>query len=273
MRDREPERERDRNRELPERTYLRPAKELNHRIRTFLSEPQMEVLDDVGRFRVVNAKALTEFRYKGNRRAMERDLEYMQKMGLVSRTAVPVLDGPLTHVVTLTKTGAQLARHQPAAPGQKYYAGAGREAELMHDAGIYRMYQAEAAELQRQGMKVKRVVLEHELKGEVWGRTGKAKQSWTGADKETRLVVAKSLELKTVVDPKTGEEIIQFPDLRLEYETPQGELARADIELTTPNYRAHTIAAKRSCGMRIYGLRTNTWGVLPKPKPDKAFSR
>ena len=43
-----------------------------------------------------------------------------------------------------------------------------------------------------------------------------------------------------------------MPDLRIEYDTPDGELARLDLELATEHYRSRNISEKARAGFSIY---------------------
>ena len=45
---------------------------------------------------------------------------------------------------------------------------------------------------------------------------------------------------------------IELPDLRIEYETRDGERAHRDVELATENYSRSQLAGKHSAGFRIY---------------------
>ncbi len=70
-------------------------------------------------------------------------------------------------------------------------------------------------------------------------------------DLRTR-AAAEALHL-TVVDGH-----VQIPDLRLEYETRDGDLARVDLELATEHYRADQVAAKAQAGFTIYAPASQT---------------
>ena len=59
--------------------------------------------------------------------------------------------------------------------GQKLYAGFVKPGEVAHDAAIYRMYQAEAARIEKAGGKIRRVILDYELKQKVYSPLAKAK--------------------------------------------------------------------------------------------------
>ena len=48
------------------------------------------------------------------------------------------------------------------------------------------------------------------------------------------------------------DDTIQIPDLRLEYETPAGDVGRVDLELATEHYKPSQLAAKAQAGFTIY---------------------
>jgi len=45
---------------------------------------------------------------------------------------------------------------------------------------------------------------------------------------------------------------IPVPDLRIEYETREGDMGRVDLELATENYRPRQIAEKARAGFSLY---------------------
>jgi len=45
---------------------------------------------------------------------------------------------------------------------------------------------------------------------------------------------------------------VVIPDLRLEYETPDHEQSRVDLEVVTGNYRSGGLSAKARAGFRMY---------------------
>ena len=51
---------------------------------------------------------------------------------------------------------------------------------------------------------------------------------------------------------------IQIPDLRLEYETREGSVARVDLELATEHYKPSQVAAKAQAGFTIYAPASQT---------------
>jgi hypothetical protein len=72
-------------------------------------------------------------------------------------------------VLLLTKEGKRLAERQGDHPReQQFYAGFVKPQEVAHDAALYLMYQAEAAEIEKGGSTIRRVVLDYELKRSVY---------------------------------------------------------------------------------------------------------
>ena len=48
---------------------------------------------------------------------------------------------------------------------------------------------------------------------------------------------------------------IPVPDLRIEYEQPDGQLAQIDLELVTEHYRGRSLADKVKAGFSLYAPR------------------
>jgi hypothetical protein len=48
---------------------------------------------------------------------------------------------------------------------------------------------------------------------------------------------------------------IPVPDLRIEYQTAEGELRHVDLELATRHYRPQGLAAKARAGFSLYSFR------------------
>ncbi len=75
----------------------------------------------------------------------------------------------------------------------------------------------------------------------------------TASDTDLRTRAAAEALHLTVVDGH-----VQIPDLRLEYETRDGDLGRVDLELATEHYRADQVAAKAQAGFTIYAPASQT---------------
>jgi len=130
--------------------------------------------------------------------------------------------------------------------GQAFYAGFVKPREIAHDSAIYRMYQAEAAHIAKEGGRVKRVVLDFELKKKAYSPLARARAISLDEYNRKQRQIAEDHGLK-VIDGK-----IRLPDLRIEYETANGEAARVDLELATEHYRGDHMSAKERAGFKIY---------------------
>src|SRR5262249_38444579 len=109
------------------------------------------------------------------------------------------------------------------------------------------MYRAEEKRIEGDGGKVRRVILDYELKGRAYSDLAKAWKSKSPIEHaQHQAAVAEAYDLP-VVD---GHMV--FPDVRVEYEDRHGELQRLDFELPTENSRPSHIAAKAQAGFRMY---------------------
>jgi hypothetical protein len=202
-------------------------------------------LQQVGTFRVVNARDLQEFLYAGNRTMANQDLRSLTEQGLMRRhTMAGQGRGPRLAVVSLTRDGVALVR-QAAPEGQVMYDGFVKPREVPHDAALYRMYHAASRRIEQGGGRVRRVVLDYELKRQIQQRLNAPGVS-TGAVDALRQQVASDHGLRVV------DGTIQIPDLRLEYETSSGDTARVDLELATEHYKPSQLAAKARAGFTMY---------------------
>ncbi len=212
-----------------------------------LSRDETETLRDVGRFRIVNTEDLQRFRYPGNGEAARRDLRSLQAQGLLNQQAL--LDrGKKSSVLVLTKEGQRLLKRDTGlASGQAIYAGLVKPREAPHDASIYRMYQAEAKAIRARGGTIRRVVLDYELKRRVYAPLAKDRP---------RLKPAQYARRQAEVAAANGLEVVKgkipLPDLRIEYQTRDGEMAKVDLELATNHYKRSQISEKASAGFIVY---------------------
>lgn len=213
-----------------------------------LSPAELETMYDIGRFRTVAIVDLARHRYRGEIPAMQQDLRALRAQGLVQTRTV--WNGPRIQnlpVVVLTKLGKEiLQRHGSPQAGQALYARFVKPNEVRHDAAIYRMFQAECQKIERAGGRVRRVVLDYELKKKVYAPLAKAKALSPSEYAKRQQDVAQQHGLR-VIDGK-----IPLPDLRLEFETRSGELSRVDLELATKHYHARALAQKAQAGFSFY---------------------
>ncbi len=205
------------------------------------------------------------------RNLLRKDLERLRDLGLV-RTMPYVIGRERTTLVTLTEQGRSVlesARRSRAGEApQAFYAGIAKTRELAHDVRLHRAYLDASERLVEGGHRVHRVVLDHELKREYQAflqAPNRGRRNSTGRpqrDPAEILRWAQEHQLPMVDDH------VQFPDVRIEYERPDGRHDVQDIEVMTPHYRGAHAAAKvsagftryRSTGARLGGARGSARG-------------
>lgn len=212
-----------------------------------LSRNEAETLHEIGRFRTIAVADLARFHYQGDMRSMNHDLKSFARRGLVRFHAV-LNRGKRFPVVVLTKKGqSALEWDSKADPKQAIYTGLVKEREAAHDTAIYRMYQTEAAEIRARGGTARRVVLDYELKRKVYAPLAKDRP---------RLKPEEYAKRQAEVAAENGLEVVNgkipLPDLRIEYQTREGEMAKVDLELATEHYKASQVAEKASAGFVVY---------------------
>ena len=183
---------------------------------------------------------------------MGQDLRSLARQGLVERQHVAIGKArKRTPAVTLTAEGKQLAEQESALGRerrQEFHAGFVRPADLEHALALYRVCRVGRERIDAEGGTVDRVVLDYELKRDVYSALGGQE---TGDDErfaELQQQAAEQHNLR-VVDGK-----IPLPDLRIEYRDATGASARVDVELTTEHYKSGQIAAKAQAGFALYSL-------------------
>lgn len=231
-----------------------------------LSGDDVRVLATVGAFRVVPATDLREPNPRTPTRPA-RDLERLRELGLV-RTTPYVIGRTRTTLVTLTSDGRGVLERgrRSGAMGtrQEFYVGVRKPRELAHDSRVYGAYVRAAERLAERGDRVRRVVLEEELKREYQRflqAESRARRESGGASEDREQAIARWAQ-EHELPYKDGH--VQLPDARIEYEDRDGRRAVEDIEVVTPHYRGAHAAAKarsgftryRAYGARLGGLRT-----------------
>ena len=210
-----------------------------------LRESEIQTLTDLGKFRVINAEDLTRHGYGGDRGRMEREIESLMGHGLVEEKQFEISLSKNTRMYTLTKAGRRLMQGSGRVPNdQEIYTGFVKPREAKHDAELYRVYQREEDRIDRRGGRVRRVLLDFELKRKVnrdLVRFGPEKD-----DSDTKRDIAERHGLRVV----RGR--IPVPDLQIEYEMPDQSTARVNLELTTEDYRPRQLADKARAGFTLY---------------------
>ena len=231
----------------------RKAYEFQGRIYTIRSS-EIGTLAELGKFRAVSNEDLKEFRYHGDEDRMRPDVANLIRQGLVAEKSIPHSDTAPRRLLTLTKKGHRFLRSTGKVPrNQATHYGFTKPREAHHDADLYRLYQKAAEKIEREGGKNPRVVLDYELKRRVFHDLAKL-----GPDKD-------SAESKREIAEKHGLQLVRgkipLPDLRIEYEGRDGEMARVELELATEHYRGSNLAEKVRAGFSLYARAQDAPGL------------
>lgn len=213
---------------------------------------EFALMTDIGMFRTVAIGDLAEYKYSGNIHQFNEGIRGLKAQNLISQRRVMVGKGrEKFSVLVLTKEGKKvLSKARADRSGQAFYSGFVKPQEVAHDAAIYRMYQVEAAEIERRGGRIRRVVLDYELKKKVYSPLAKVRSTLPPLEyKRRQTEIAAENGLKVV----RGK--IPLPDLRIEYETVEGERTKVDVELATEHYHGRHAAEKLRAGFKTYADR------------------
>jgi hypothetical protein len=211
-----------------------------------LRDSEMHSIKEIGKFRVVAVSDLAKYAYGGNREQTDKDIRRLARHSLVSDKSVEISQKKILRIVTLTKTAQRLLKNTNQLPDdQPIYHGLMKPREVKHDSDLYRLYQKEAARIERGGGTPVRVLLDYELKRNLNRDLAQMAPERDDPDAKERIAEKHGLQ---VVNGK-----IPVPDLRVEYETPELELRHVDLELATRDYRPRAMAAKAAAGFSLYG--------------------
>ena len=218
-----------------------------------ISSAERETMTEIGKFSTIAIADLACHRYPNEPGKLRKDLHNLKAQKLIRQRRVMAGKGQgELSVLVLTREGKHLVQQEyRAARGQRFYAGLVKPREVAHDAAICRMYQVEAAEIEKRGGSVKRIVLDYELKKNVYKPLAKARNLRPLEYDKRQAEVAADNELK-VIDGK-----IPLPDLRIEFETAEGDMAKVDLELATEHYHGAHAAGKLKAGFKVYADRAS----------------
>lgn len=215
---------------------------------------EVDVLATVGAFRVVPVEELR--RPDDGPQRHRQDVENLKREGLV-RTMPYVVGRERTTLVTLTDRGCSVLnesrRDRDGEASQAFYSGIAKPSELAHDARVHQAYEAGCERVRDRGSAVRRIVLEQEMKRDYQqflqapnrGRGRSTRRPPRHAEEIARWAHERQLPV--------ADEHVQFPDVRLECETPDGRREYEDVEVMTPHYRGAHAAAKVRAGFTRYG--------------------
>jgi len=227
-----------------------PAKEartvLYDRYRVYdMRESEAQTLADLGKFRVIAAGDLARFGYNGDQSRMEQETANLTRQGLVEERRVEVSLSRTTRMYTLTKAGRRLLLNSNrVARRQEIYFGFVKPKEAKHDAELYKLYQKEASRIEARDGRVRRVVLDYELKKRV-------NRDLVRLSREKNVPAAKQ-EVAERYGLRVVRGRIPVPDMQIEYEMPEQGIARVNLELATEDYRPRQLAEKARAGFTMY---------------------
>jgi hypothetical protein len=240
-----------------------------------LNGQESEALVTIGAFRVVHTDDLRDvFDSEREPRPAQQGLRHLQESGLVERIPLESRD---RDVVVLTGRGRDVLEAnrlvRDREPRQSFYAGLGKPRELTHDAQVYRAYLRAEEGLRAHGGRVRRVVLDYELKRDYQQflhERNRGRADSTGRpDRVPDEVEAWAREH----DLPFFDGSVHFPDARIEYEDQDRHVGHEDIEIVTAHYRgAHAAGIARSgfsryrIGLAIRASGGQSGGRPPNPR-------
>jgi len=222
------------------------------------SDSEARTLVDLGTFRALSLQDLSRVRYGGDEKQTRLELNRLiGHQGLIRRsTTYP----DRSIYLTLTRKG-QRAIEGPkpinVSPWQVFYHGFVKPREAKHDAAPYRIYQAQAERIARAGGRADRVVLDFDLKRSINRKLAKLSSLPQAERSQRRQEVAQEHGLRVV----NGK--IPIPDVRIECETAEREMAKVELELAAGHYHRAHLAAKIQAGFSIYALPEDAVRLRP----------
>lgn len=238
--------------DLPDGRERKPARERDRVYDIDGSETRM--LATVGSFRVVAERDLNALR--DDARKPHRSVRHLEESGLIRRSPLDAND----RAVVLTDRGRDLLEANRSIPRdertrgrQTFYAGLRKPRELTHDVHVYRAYERAEERIRDDGGRVRRVVLDYEMKREYQcflHERNRGKKDCDGRpDREVEEVEHWAREHHLPCD-EDGH--VNFPDARIEYEDRDGRSRFEDLEIVTPHYRGAHAAGAASSGFTCY---------------------
>lgn len=214
---------------------------------------EVRTLATVGAFRIV---AVDDLRDTSDEPASlwRGDLRNLRANGLIT-TIAPAERDSRTPVVTLTKRGKELLdahRVRDHEPVQAFHAGALRTRELSHDTQVYRAFERSAERQAEREARILRIVLEQDLKREYQRFLQEPNRGRSDSDGRVKRTSEEVRAWAEEHELSMRDGHVQFPDLRLELEMPDGRREIEDIEVTTLHYRGLQASGKASAGFTRY---------------------
>jgi hypothetical protein len=206
-------------------------------------DSEIRMLADVGKFRVVATADLPHLAGEGRPGQAQQDLQNLLRQGLIRKGSFAGPEQTRRELLTLTKRGYDLVREtHMVRKNQAIYYGFVRSRDANHDVEFYKLYRKGLLRVAKEGGRNPRVILDLEL-------IRKINQDIAKLGRDAKPEIARHHGLRMVRDR------IPVPDVRIEYEQPDGQMARIDLELVTEHYRGRSLADKVKAGFSLYTPR------------------
>ena len=228
------------------------AREAQPRDRRTRTDRDRDAIADVGMYRAVSYKDISEKHYDNHPYVTRRAVTRMVRAGLIKEHEATGPQGNPFTVLTATQRGRDAA-HRAAldaghVPEQETWTGLVKPAELSHDTAVYRAALGERARIEAEGGRVVRVRLDAELKSLVATATEKARAA--GGDRAAETAKAATAQ-ELGLPMKDGH--VMYPDAQLEIEDSDGMGGRVNVEIASDHYHAAAIVAKAGAGFAMHG--------------------
>ena len=236
-------------REYTTRAQQPQARDKTRRTRT---QRTRDAIADVGLYRAVSYKDLSDKHFDGHPFATRRMVTQMTRAGLLEEHEATGPQGNTFKVLTATERGRDAAHRAAVDAGlaaeQRTWSGIVKPAELSHDTAVYRAALGERARIEADGGRVVRVRIDAELKAIVATATEKARAE--GGDRaadDAKRAAAHELGLPL------QDNRVMYPDAQLDIEDSDGIGGRVNVEVASDHYHAAAIAAKAGAGFAMHG--------------------
>ena len=150
--------------------------------------------------------------------------------------------------MTVSHAGVRRGRGASGGP----HAGLQKPRELSHDSRIYSAYLRAEARIRDGGGRVRRIVLDHELKGHYQRFLHDGNRGQQGGHDRPERSQREIAEWARVRQLPMADDHVRFPDVRVEYEDRHGWERHEDLEVVTPHYRGAHGASARASGFTCY---------------------
>ncbi len=206
----------------------------------------------MGTYRVLSRRALVEYGFDGHPFAASRTIAALERRSLIASSLIP-RGRQGYQVYSLTPAGRDLIakrrRRRERGDAQRLWAGFGDVRQLAHDHRVFEAVMQDTEQLRAEGGRIRRVRLEHELRGllSVAGETARPTGGPAAAN-AARCQEARRIGL-AVFDRE-----VPLPDALIEIEDSRGQVVVRSIEVASSAYTRAQVRAKGLAGFRVYSI-------------------